>query len=787
MNAILITGLALAGLPVLLHLILKQEPKKIVFPAFRFLKQKQLTNQRKLRLRHFVLLSLRVLLILLVALALYQPGLTGGLLPLGGQSPVAAVLIVDTRPDMGYITGERAGQSDARKEGLRSLGEPLEGPWTLLDDARFRAMEVLDQMPSSSRVALLTTADSVADWSGTVEEARKRLRDLRKPIASSQSVSRSLDIAWGLFARGEENRQPGEDPLPRLLCVFSDRTAASWEPVRREDLVTRRDKAATAGEIATLYFDVGIDKPINAGITSVEIKPQNVSAAVPAVVRVNVDAFGGREIDQSVRFRLDGETEGEVRPIKLRPGERATVEFRREGLKIGLHQAEVSLTSADALPGDNVRYLTFRIQEPRRLLAITDDVPPAFSLVSGALGTVGRTLSPASGWTKALAWFPQYQYETRTQSQPLDDLTTFEAVTLFQVSAPSAALWANLTRYVQAGGQLIVVPGGEEMQPEYWQAGFDAGLLPARFRTNGLIAVERAKVPAKKAKDESAPVETGVRLAWEAAQYQHPLLAPFREFREDPATDFVLREPRTWYYQDTDKVIPGSVLLRYADAPNPANRHPAILEKVVGGRGRVVMLTTVFDNRRDRFGSLQNDYGTTSFYLVLVNELHRYLTGDSDEANYNYIGGRAVLIRPPTDAATRPLDYRLNGPDISAKDGIVRKDEQQARFRIPMERFASAGNFTIGSTEEKRDGRFLEGFSSNIDPAESSLDRLPVEPVTELLGADSIVATGKDLKLADVLRSRGGASVDLFPFLMMGLLLFLAVENYVSNRFYRKR
>ena len=75
MHAILIATAALVGLPILLHLLMKQEPKRLPFPALRLLKIKQKTNQRKLRLRHFLLLALRMLLIALFGLALYQPTL----------------------------------------------------------------------------------------------------------------------------------------------------------------------------------------------------------------------------------------------------------------------------------------------------------------------------------------------------------------------------------------------------------------------------------------------------------------------------------------------------------------------------------------------------------------------------------------------------------------------------------------------------------------------------------------------------------------------------------------
>ena len=88
MHTILIAGAALVGLPILLHLIMKQEPKRLTFPAFRFLKQKLKTNQRKLRLRHFILLAMRMLLIALFCLTLYQPTFKSERLNFSGEQVV---------------------------------------------------------------------------------------------------------------------------------------------------------------------------------------------------------------------------------------------------------------------------------------------------------------------------------------------------------------------------------------------------------------------------------------------------------------------------------------------------------------------------------------------------------------------------------------------------------------------------------------------------------------------------------------------------------------------------
>src|SRR5947199_10597595 len=104
---ILFGGLVLAAIPVLLHLIMRQKPRILPFPAFRFLLQKHRTNLRKLRLRHLLLLALRILLIALICLALTQPGIEHE-----GFGPAAAVLIFDNSPSMDYKTSDRVYRRD---------------------------------------------------------------------------------------------------------------------------------------------------------------------------------------------------------------------------------------------------------------------------------------------------------------------------------------------------------------------------------------------------------------------------------------------------------------------------------------------------------------------------------------------------------------------------------------------------------------------------------------------------------------------------------------------------
>ena len=74
-NASILGGVLLAALPVLLHMIMRAKPKRIEFPALQLLMARQVTNSRRMRLRHILLLLLRGILIVVAVLALTRPSL----------------------------------------------------------------------------------------------------------------------------------------------------------------------------------------------------------------------------------------------------------------------------------------------------------------------------------------------------------------------------------------------------------------------------------------------------------------------------------------------------------------------------------------------------------------------------------------------------------------------------------------------------------------------------------------------------------------------------------------
>src|SRR5205823_1281874 len=110
-------------------------------------------NRRKLRIHHLLLLLLRMLLIAALCLALARPRLHTELPEFfGGKQPVDVVLAFDTSLSMQYERG-----------GL-----------TRLEDARRRALELLDELPRESRVAVLDSAQPAGDFQA-IDTAREAL------------------------------------------------------------------------------------------------------------------------------------------------------------------------------------------------------------------------------------------------------------------------------------------------------------------------------------------------------------------------------------------------------------------------------------------------------------------------------------------------------------------------------------------------------------------------------------------------------------------------------------
>src|SRR5262245_4302770 len=360
---ILLGGRVLAGIPILLHLILRQKPKTLPFPAFRFLIQKHRSNLRKLQLRHLLLLILRITLIVALCLALARPKLFHDSFNLSRERPVAAILIFDTSPTMDYKTSDKVSR---------------------LDEAKKRGKELLDELPEGSRVLILDTADAPlsdrGDWQTSPSEIRKRIDQLKiKPM--SGSVLRAVEQALRQFqvaARGDDESLRW---MPRLLCAISDRTVASWPGGKLDVLHDAADQLpATLEGVQQLRSSAAPLVELLKGLR--QILPPDAGKDYPEqALRESIEALRDRAASLQRESMTDDSLQSmvakarrqarELRNALLQAGEQKTpqIEEYRQKTLAALHGLLRQLAGAQAV------YLDVGVEQPVDVALLQLELP----------------------------------------------------------------------------------------------------------------------------------------------------------------------------------------------------------------------------------------------------------------------------------------------------------------------------------------------------------------------------------------------------------------------------
>ncbi|HKB41969.1 MAG TPA: VWA domain-containing protein, partial [Gemmataceae bacterium] len=715
-HPLLLGGLLLVAIPIIIHLILQQKPKHLIFPAFRFLQEKMKTTRRRLQLRHLLLLLLRILLVVLMCLAMARLKLFDERLNFSTDSPVAVALLFDTSSSMEYNVNHKS----------------------RLDDAKAKAREFLAGLPEGSKVAVFDSADLGGEWAKSVAEARDQVERLQVRPGNAP-LTRQVQQAFRLLESATREDDAGAAPPPRLLLVFSDRTQASWDDNEARGLV--RPPTVNA-----VFLDVGVDQPADLAITGLELSKEVLGAGEKLEVRVFVQATG-MDADTSLTCRVDDKQAGEQKAVKLKADSREVIlfEVKTDDMSAGPHKVEVRFAATDSLPFDDLRYATFEIRSGRKVLLLADNPRDArlWKLALEAMKVFGCDVMEAA---KAGALDVNEKL-----------LPEYKAVCLINVAQPDAGLWNLLEAYVQRGGKLAVVPGSLSTNLDDYNLG--GKVLPAKL-------VRTLETP---------KLEPAVPWDWNLVGRPHPLLARFLEWKQTANIDFFQPAlfPQAVRYWEAQ--ADGGVIVPYADEAH----HPALLERQLG-QGRVLLFTTGMDARKDKDDRWYwNNYNASSFLFVLINESVAYLVGDLERPSLNRVCGEPVHVELP--ATPRFPFYTLTGPGITGATATVTRPADQNT--VPITQAALPGNYTLADKDNPR----VAGFSLNVKSDECQLGRVDVARITDLLGADSVLPVDRAVDLRDMLQGHWKQPIELLPYLMMLLLLVLALENLLANKFYRNQ
>jgi hypothetical protein len=168
--------------------------------------------------------------------------------------------------------------------------------------------------------------------------------------------------------------------------------------------------------------------------------------------------------------------------------------------------------------------------------------------------------------------------------------------------------------------------------------------------------------------------------------------------------------------------------------------------------------------------------GTDSWpFMLLVNGMASYLVGSTEGQLNCLVGAPAVL---PLEGDARVSSYLLTNPDGEE----IRRPADSTRGEIVVTSTEQTGNYLVRTGGEQAGLR--RGFSVNLPASATDLARAAPDHLKTVFGeADFRMARNREQIEREVVTGRVGR--ELYPFLIVLIVLVLGGEQVLANRFYR--
>lgn len=527
-------GMALGGIPIVIHLLYRQRYRETTWAAMRFLAAAIRKQSQRMRIEQWLLLAVRTAILLLVALALAGPttDTLTAFVPAGNRPPAQRIVVIDSTLSM-----SAAGQNRSRFE---------------------QAQEVARKLLQSSTQGDVWNLARISGGSPAVL--------IRQPTPQVDAVQREIDqlVCLEETARMSSvltdiEQLARNSPLPRQeITLITDLQSANWQPQDAAALTELHQSLRPLAERNVHVVRVGDDEPANAAVTKIEVVDSLPLAGQRMGLRIGLKRFGNGAASTPVELRIDDRLQ-ETRTVNLVAGAETTLDWSPT-LTPGEHRLEVRLPN-DSLQADNRRGAVLTVRDRVPVLLVNGR--PSGQPWENATDLLRLALAPDDN----SPFEPTVIPESELLSTPL---APFACVFLCDLAliTDREARW--LSDYLTQGGAVVICVGGQVRIDQYNQA---------------LLADDRRILPARLLELAGDPQATSTAFEFDPGDFSHPIVKPFQG---NPNSGLELT--RTFAYLKTEIPLDRGtrVALRFS------NGDPAILTADYGA-GRVILLTTSVD------------------------------------------------------------------------------------------------------------------------------------------------------------------------------------------------
>lgn len=732
-NPMLLWGALAAASPIIIYYIMRRKVRTVDWAAMQFLMD--IVQERKSRWEEILLIVLRTLMLLCLALAIAQPTLNvsgAALLNLGGQTDV--VLLLDDT----YSTATRAGAQSR------------------FAMAQEKAIEVIDELPSASGIALLLgsghTLPLIRNFSPDHSLVKETVKGLR-PGSLSGDVHAMLQDAMLVLKAGKSAN--------KKLFLISDFQEREWREPDEKTLKLLQSIGADPA-IEFVMIPVSDGQELNVAARSLTMPSDVVRTG--SKVQFTAEVFNqGKEParDVSAELVVDDQVYDNQAIAELQPGKGKTLHFYFTPVKPGPHRAALRVRG-DFLESDNLYCQPFTVADEVKILAVLDS--PPMDGERTPLDFFNLAINPYRELTRDPQAVFSFKFIGAGElgAEPLDayELVVFSGVTGFtSIDAK------QLEEYVSHGGSAIFFMS-ENSRPELYNASLyrdGAGLFSRPLADNGPLHME----------DPDAPMEF---IPGEAS---HPmwrgLLDPKDRFFDQAKiySAFVFDEGKdpAPTANGGAKAAPGAPAAPgakkgrawpLAEVKAGERKAPFIMEFSFG-RGRAFVFGTSAD-------LTMNNLPLRPAYVGMVNQLVRYARSFRKGASTVTVGASTERF---IDFRHSQATYQVTFP--SGEGQALSPLERDGEFVLSLPELREAGFYRFVNTMDASDNFYL---AANVAPEEGAIKSMGAEELREAYEKINLKVCGAGAEE----KNRGGGGWEFSAALLALMLLCWIGDNYLGYR-----
>jgi hypothetical protein len=561
---------ALFGLaiPIVIHLMFRRRSRTVDLGTLRFLRLVLTENARRRKLKRWLLLSLRMACVGLLALLFARPFLLAR--DQGGKDRLVAILIDRSASMQLKDHGKRLIDLavDAARDVVTQCGDKTQIEVAFFD----QAARPIGNEPTGHDPGTAASATKV-DSSKPAMTARELSELLKAPAELHSATNYGAALAWArdLCLNSPQGRKE--------LYIYTDlqRSGLDWTNVE-----------PVPPDVELHLVDLGRSAVNNVAVTTVQSARHVIRPGESVGIQASVFNAGPFPLEKMpVVLTLEcGARKHVLRErLSLEPQATGTVAFDVPALTQGLWNGIVRIETEDDLSFDNQRFVGILCTPQVAVLLVDGDPRDAPQLAETYYLERALRLAPP-GETYSESPFRSTLF-AMAAGERLPDLSSQQIVVLANVGAVSRANAAALAEFVTSGGSLLVFTG-DKVDAEGYRAAAAAGLGVGEI--GGALRAH----------------ELPYRLEhWDET---HPLFEVFNDPQHGDLRRFAF-----------------SACTRIAPAPDATvvaafrGEIPALVEKKLG-KGKVLWFTSACDRE-------WSDWTHRALYLPFMHQMLGYLAG----------------------------------------------------------------------------------------------------------------------------------------------------------------